>query len=388
MEFCPSPAAELGLVRGLMDTVDCNVRNLVEGGYGALTGPNAEFSAIITGMLTIYIAVLGYQLLFGRGARIADLPLIGLKIGVILAMVTNWSAFHTAVYGLLFDGPHYLANQILAGLRPAKSALASDVLAGLQVAFDQLTASAQLYADQAGPNARLLQGGPAFASFALWSAGVGLLVSTLGVLLVAKIVLGFLLAAAPVFIALFLFEATRGLFVGWLRAALGVALAPLAATVFLAIMLVMLEPLLIELARLREQGLFAMQPVLSATFLVLVFVLVFLQILNLGSRIAAGFQLAPPRAGLPRRDIEAVSSAVATAPAISRAAATAAAVRELERREERSLIATDRRAIVAIRDAEPARTGLDLVAQRDQSAEQSRRARDAGRDANLTRGER
>jgi hypothetical protein len=43
---------------------------------------------------------------------------------------------------------------------------------------------------------------------------------------------------------------------------------------------------------------------------------------------------------------------------------------------------------VAIRDAEPARTGLDLVAQRDQSAEQSRRARDAGRDANLTRGER
>jgi type IV secretion system protein VirB6 len=191
-----------------------------------------------------------------------------------------------------------------------------------------------------------------------------------------------------VFIALFLFEATRGLFVGWLRAALGVALAPLAATVFLAIMLVMLEPLLIELARLREQGLFAMQPVLSATFLVLVFVLVFLQILNLGSRIAAGFQLAPPRAGLPRRDIEAVSSAVATAPAISRAAATAAAVRELERREERSLIATDRRAIVAIRDAEPARTGLDLVAQRDQSAEQSRRARDAGRDANLTRGER
>ena len=43
--------------------------------------------AALTVALTIYVAVIGYRLLFGNGARLADGPTIALKIGAVLALV-------------------------------------------------------------------------------------------------------------------------------------------------------------------------------------------------------------------------------------------------------------------------------------------------------------
>jgi type IV secretion system protein VirB6 len=60
-----------------------------------------------------------------------------------------------------------------------------------------------------------------------WLSGLCLLVSTLGVLILTRLVLYLLLILGPIFIIFALFPQTRGLFNGWLRTTLVFALAPL-----------------------------------------------------------------------------------------------------------------------------------------------------------------
>ena len=79
-----------------------------------LVGPNTWFATAFTGLLTIYIALLGYQLLFGRGGlRVTELPFAALKIGLILAFLTSWAAYQTLIFDLLFDGPAEIMKVLL-----------------------------------------------------------------------------------------------------------------------------------------------------------------------------------------------------------------------------------------------------------------------------------
>ena len=114
MAFCPAPP-DKGMVGGVIETVDCHIRVLVQDSYRELVGPNTWFATAFTGLLTIYIALLGYQLLFGRGGlRVTELPIVGLKIGLILAFLTSWAAYQTLIFDLLFDGPAQIMKAMMA----------------------------------------------------------------------------------------------------------------------------------------------------------------------------------------------------------------------------------------------------------------------------------
>lgn len=285
MAFCPISE---GLVHGLIDTVDCNVRTLAQDSYRELVGPGTMFAAAFTGLLTLYIALIGYQLLLGRGhLRLTQLPVTGLKIGLIMAFLTSWAAYQTVIFNFLFDGP----REILAALlRPMGwSGFDGDIYDGIENAYTTLSSVAETYGGQASPTANILQGGPMLGAGLLWMAGVGLLLTTIGVILAAKIVLGFLLAIGPIFIALFLFDTTRGFFDGWLRATVAFALAPLAANVFGGAMLIMLTPFLAVLAHNASLDVFDMGPIVATALIVTVFALVMVMTLRVTATIAAGF---------------------------------------------------------------------------------------------------
>ena len=81
----------------------------------------------------------------------------------------------------------------------------------------------------ASPTANLLQGGPMLGSGLLWLTSIALLLLTLGIIIATKIVLAFLLAIGPIFIGMLLFDQTRGLFEGWMRATFSFATAGHAA---------------------------------------------------------------------------------------------------------------------------------------------------------------
>lgn len=330
--LCPTPGPDDPLVRGLLLTVDCNVQTLVRSGYGALFEPSSPFAVVLTTLLTVFVALFGYQLLLGRAQlRVGDLALTLVKLGAVLALTTQWAAYQSLVYQFLFNGPTQLANVMVGAVRPGE---AGSVFDGLQSTFDALTGFAALYGKATPASVSALIGGSGSGALALNASAALLLLSSLGVLLAAKIVLGVLLAVGPVFIALLLFDSTRGLFLGWLRAALAFAFAPLAATLLLGIALVMLQPSLLQVQDLTTRGDFAtLGPVYSVLTLVMVFAAVSAGMIVAGGVIAGGLKL-PEARPAPAGDIPAAAAATPTAIAEpTRAGQIAAAVGAQDRRD-------------------------------------------------------
>jgi type IV secretion system protein VirB6 len=142
-------------------------------------------------------------------------------------------------------------------------------------------------------------------------------------ILSAKIVLGLLLALGPLFVAFLLFESTRGIFEGWLRAVLGFAFMPLFATLALVVQLTFLAPHLLALAQMVASG----QPDLPAATAIFILTLV-AALVSMAGVIALfvaalGFRLS----GAARR-----AESTAAAPALVAAAALPHAVPALQPR--------------------------------------------------------
>ena len=351
---CPAPGPDDPLVQGLLTVVDCNVQTLVRGGYSVLFQQNSPFAPVLTVMLIIYVASLGYNLMLGRAQlRVTDLAMTAVKLGAVVALATQWGAYQAVVYDFLFSGPQEIAGAMLTAIQPDDSAFRGDVFDGLQKAFDSLNQFAASFAQRAPPQASPLVGGPGFAAFALTSSAGLLLLSSLGVLLVAKIVLGLLLAVGPIFIAMMLFDSTRGVFEGWLRASLAFAFAPLATTLVLAISLTLLEPPLLQLAAMGEQNAVNLGPVYALMLLVMVLAGVSLGAIIAGGMLAAGFRLPPEREGEANREGQTQIVTAAAAASLPRAARTAAAAAALERRDSGVLIqqigsgGVDRRTLIS-----------------------------------------
>ena len=361
---CPALGPHDPLVSGLLGTVDCNVQTLVHGGYTALFQPSSAFSEVLTAALTVYVALIGYRLLLGRSRMgVGDFALSAAKIGAVLALATQWATYQSVVYDTLFHGPEQLATAVLDGMQPRGSQFRGNVFVGLQRAFDDLSAGASSFSKHASDTAAAattptgaapvvipglpapvaaapvptttaaqaagLLSGDSFGAAMLAATAALLLVSTLGVLLAAKIVLAVLLGLGPIFIALFLFDATRGVFEGWLRAALCFAFAPLMATLLTGVSLTMLEPSLVEMEALRAQGVYALEPVFTVTLLVLVFAAVALGMLVASGIVAAGLRLPARREAAPGavqgETRIALGQALAALPRAERVAAAAAA---------------------------------------------------------------
>lgn len=338
MTACARLPADAAMVQGLIGSVDCRVHDLAASGYAALAGPGSPVALLLTGLMTLYVVFIGYRLMLGRGGlRVGDATLMVLKVGLVVALATNWPLFQTLVYDTATRGPAEVGSLLLGGLQGQPA----DPFAGLQDAFDGLQKSATLMASRAGPGAAAMQGGPGFGAFAANTAGLTLVLSTLGVLLAGKVVLAILLALAPLIAGLTLFEATRGLVEGWLKAMVALALTPLVATLTLSLELAMLAPSLKALAQARAAQQFAafdLDPAVTALVLTSVFALVMVLAVIAVGVIAAGLRLPRNLAGAAWSDNNAAASeAPRYAPPqvepMTRAAAVAAAAVALERRD-------------------------------------------------------
>ena len=364
---CPAPSPEDPLVQSLLGVVDCNVRDLVHTGYMAIFQPGSAIAGLLTALLTIYVAVMGYRLLLGQSQlRVSDFALNAVKLGVVIALATQWDTYQTVVYNLLFRGPEQLAGLVAAAVHPDSALIHGDVFDGLQTAFDKLSGFGAGYAAHAPPSASPMLGGAGFAALLMTSSASILLLSTLGVLLVAKIVLGLLLAVGPLFIALLLFETTRGVFEGWLRACFAFAFAPLAVTVLLGVALTMLEPSLTQMDELLKQHIYTLGPAYSVMTLVLVFAGVSAGALIAGGVVALGFRL--PRRMQPAVNLTAVAPAQRAEPVVasqSRAGRVAAAATLLDRRDNAASVSesrsSDRRTTVAAPADRGPRDAADVV---------------------------
>ena len=300
MSACPTSLFDVGIVRDILGSVDCNVQLYSAAGYHALAGPGSPLPAAMTALLTIYVALLGYRMLFAvEGVRLAQAPLIVLKIGVILALTLNWSVFQTLVFNLGAQAPLEIGRVISRPMAMGGPSLAADPVQGIQTAYDELNADAAELAKKAGQGTQGAQPVPAAGPSSneaatatdLRRAAAALLASTAGVLGMAFIASGVLTAVGPVFIALLLFEATGGFFTGWVRALVAAILIPMVCWVTASVLLVVLAPRIETLAQQRAAHAINLDAAAAASAILLIFAAAQGALVIAGLVIAGGFRL-------------------------------------------------------------------------------------------------
>lgn len=281
-------STDMGAIRDVLATVDCNTRDFARLGYDALT-VQSQFQNILTAMLVVYVALVGYRMLFAsNGARLADGPGIALKIGTILVLVTNWNVFQTLVFDVASKAPLEIAGLITA---PFHAPLAAHPVAGVQAAYDTLSTAAQSLGKSSPTTAQTYASQSTAAASALAIASGILFMASAGLIAVATIAIGVLTAIGPIFIALFLFLETRGLFVGWVRALAAAAFALLSGWTLIVLMLSALQPWLVELASQQDAGHLDVQTAITTSAIVFVFAAAEAGLVLAGIMVARGFDL-------------------------------------------------------------------------------------------------
>jgi type IV secretion system protein VirB6 len=291
-DTCSAVGQGSGFISSIADYVDCQAQTLGTGAWAALGMPSSTLQIVLTGFLTIFIALIGYNLLLGRTLTVRDGTLAFVKIGAVFALATSWPAYRTVVYDLVTDGPEQLVSEI----GPQAGVVGSDgtLLQRLDMTDHALVQLAILGPGMPPPNTEVPPppfGG--FDAFALGGSRVLYLLTAIGGLTIVRIVTGLMLALGPFFIAFLLFDSTRSLFEGWVRVLGGAALAAIGVSIALGLELALLEPWLsVALARrMADEAL----PSLSVELFVItcLFAMIVAAALYGCARVAAAFRLPP-----------------------------------------------------------------------------------------------
>src|SRR3546814_361135 len=226
-------------------------------GCRALAAPGSTASILLTVLITLLIAFIGYRMLLGQTPTIREGVLTFVKIGLVLTLATSWPAYQALVYDIILRAPAELASTIggAAGLPGSGGGLVARI-DGVDQALKVLAIEG-VGAPPLGADGRPLMPSVApppflgFDSFALGFARVIFLVSTIASFAIVRIAAALLLALAPLFVAFLLFDGTRGLFEGWAKALIATALGSLAIAVAVGIELAFVEPWLAGLLARR-----------------------------------------------------------------------------------------------------------------------------------------
>lgn len=260
MAACPTVSSGGAFLSTLLQHIDCQGQSIGAIGYQALADPASPTSILLTGLLTIFVALFGLRMVLGETPSVRDGVLAVLRIGVVLLIATSWPAYRTVVYDVVVKGPAQLSTA-LAG-RSALPGVNRDLVPRLQIADNAITRLTTLGSGRndlsstpaTGPDGRALtvDRAPLADDLAFGSARVIFLSGIVAAFAVVRLGAGVLLALAPLFAGLFLFDIGRGLFVGWARALVFTFLASIAATLIVGVELAVLEPWLNQALRLRH----------------------------------------------------------------------------------------------------------------------------------------
>lgn len=233
-------------VADALSKIDCLATDATAMSFGRLFGANGSFQTALTIILTLYIALLAFNLLTGRSAlRLSVLTPRMMTLGLVLTFATSWVAYQSVVWNLATGAPDEIAS-VLIGSEGSATVLFAQQLDGF---FDAITEAAATITPPANP--AVAAATPMLASPAnILSLGALLmLLGTVGVLVVCRLALAALLIIGPVFIVLALFEGTRGLFEGWLKSVALFAVVPLLTVVMGSGALVAIAPMVAGLGQ-------------------------------------------------------------------------------------------------------------------------------------------
>ena len=312
MAKCAAINASAGSAETMVNTVDCYMQSTVQAGYASLLGPGSMFGYALTIALTIYVALVGYRLIFGRSSlSMNEMVPRMLLIGAVLALTSNWATYQVLVYDVLTDGPQEIVSAVTPSAGRGTSVNARvDMLSGRMVdladawtEFDarpeNVTPENPIPAEDTESDVKLPATANGITAIIAPKDSLGpnmlllsallLVLASAGTLVVAKIILGLLLVLGPIFAVLGLFSVTRGLTLGWARASVLMALVPVMAVMTAAGATALIEPVLTDMYVSANQGIFSLRAALTILVIVLITVAVSVQLFRIGRTIVGGW---------------------------------------------------------------------------------------------------
>lgn len=275
---CDLAAQSMGTgVSAALSAVDCIASGVSEQAFNRLFGTEGQLAFALTLLLGLYVAFFGISLMLGRAnlSVRALLPKM-MTLGLVLTFATSFVAFSTIFYNIFIGGPDQIAGILTGTSGESATAVFAQKLDVVFLAIQQASG------DTKDINAFSPPG-------MMWLGAMLLLLGTVGLLVTARIGLALLLAVGPIFVVLALFEGTRGLFTGWLKGLVMLALAPLFAVLGGSIMLELAVPILAALVAVPGQ---IDQQAAMAFFLVgSVHVALMFLALKVASTMVAGWQV-------------------------------------------------------------------------------------------------
>ncbi|MEM7664961.1 MAG: type IV secretion system protein [Pseudomonadota bacterium] len=274
---CDLVAQDMGTgVAAALAAVDCIASEVTGEAFGRLFAPGGSLAIILTILLTLYVAFFGISLLLGRSnLSVRALTPRMITIGLVLTFATSWVAYQSVVWNLAIGAPDWLAGVLTDTEGSATATFATK----LDIVF---LAVQEASTGEVDINAFSPQG-------MMWLGAMLLLLGTVGLLVTARIALALLVALGPIFVVMGLFNGTRGLFTGWLKGVVMLALTPLFAVLGGSIMLELAVPILAALVAVPGE---IDQQAAMAFFLVgAVHVALMFMTLKVASTMVAGWQV-------------------------------------------------------------------------------------------------
>ena len=226
-------------VAASLRAVDCAAGATAQAAFGRLFGSDGALLPALTILLTLYVAFFAFALITGRSRiGVAALTPRMITVGLVLTFATSWIAYQSVVWNLAVGAPDQIAG-ILMGTHGSATTLFADKI---DVVFAALIEAG---GSQGGESATTAFSPPGL----MWLGAMLLLLGTVGLLATCKIALAILLALGPIFVVLVLFPSTRGLFTGWLKGVVMLAITPLFAVLGGTLMLELAVPVLRSLVQ-------------------------------------------------------------------------------------------------------------------------------------------
>lgn len=238
---CDLAAQSMGTgVSAALTAVDCIASGMSEQAFNRLFGTEGQLAFALTLLLGLYVGFFGISLMLGRAnlSVRALLPKM-MTLGLVLTFATSFVAFSTIFYNIFIGGPDQIAG-VLTGTEGSATATFAQKIDVVFQAIQKASGDTKDISAFSPPGM-------------MWLGAMLLLLGTVGLLVTARIGLALLLAVGPIFVVMALFEGTRGLFTGWLKGLVLLALAPLFAVLGGSIMLEMAVPVLAALVKVPGQ---------------------------------------------------------------------------------------------------------------------------------------
>lgn len=232
---CQQAVAQVGgSISGSLAGIDCVTQDMTQSAFFNIFASGGAMAPILTLVLTLFIAGFGFLLLTGRSRLgISELTPRMMTLGIIVTLVTSWVAFQTLVWDVAAGGPDWIATALMGSDQSATLVFAQKI----DIVFAAV-------AEVAGGDGSEVPSSVFSPSGLMWFGATLFLLGTVGVLVTARIALAVLVALGPIFLVMSLFRGTHGMFVGWLRGVMMLALAPLFAVIGGSLMLELSIPVI------------------------------------------------------------------------------------------------------------------------------------------------